>query len=187
MFTWWRRFHTPFKLKPKDLWKGRSELLQRIEFGEFEYDPLWQQSYLEDYILEEKTEAIKIKFARSNADTIEEKIRDERKKMRKRQDIMREKHLINENKLLVQLSDALAKEFDMDREFVDGFMESFDGTTRELYFNLLCIKYEKPLLESDDIQMIPRTVNQQPRHYIKRSEQDLLSMWDKTIIEKNIW
>ena len=53
------------------MWKGRSELLQRIEFGEYEYDPLWQQSYLEDYIFEAKVDEM-VKSSGMEADKIRE-------------------------------------------------------------------------------------------------------------------
>ena len=36
-FTWWRRFHGVVKLPKKYLFKGASELQQRIEFGEYEH------------------------------------------------------------------------------------------------------------------------------------------------------
>ena len=54
-FTWWRRFHSPIKLKKNQMWKGYPQLLQRIEFGEFEYCHLSEECLLEEelYKLEE--------------------------------------------------------------------------------------------------------------------------------------
>lgn len=187
MFTWWRRFHTPFKLKPQHLSKVRSELLQRIEFGEFECDPLWDQSYLEESILQEKVAGVREKFARSTEDTIQEKIRDERKKSHKRRDIMREKHLEAENRLLMQLAEGLAKEFDMSREDVQEVMETFDGTTRHLYFHLMAIKHDRKLPDAEDVQMIPRIVDAQPRHIMKQSEGKWFELWKQTMTQKKIW
>ena len=36
-FTWWRRFHGDVKLPKKYMYKGASQLQQRIEFGEYEF------------------------------------------------------------------------------------------------------------------------------------------------------
>mgnify|MGYP000891161575 CR=1 FL=1 len=187
MFTWWRRFHTPFKLKPQHLSKVRSELLQRIEFGEFECDPLWQQSYLEDKIFEVKAAEIEIEYARSNRDTIDDRLRHEQKKSHKRKSTMREKHLEAENRMLMQLADALAAEFDFTREYVQEVMESFDGTTRHLYFHIMALKHDRQIPDAEDVQMIPRIVDAQPRHIMKPSEGKWFPLWKKTVTEKKIW
>lgn len=187
MFTWWRRFHTPFKLQPKHMWKGRSELLQRIEFGEYECDPLWQQAYLEDYIFQAKVAEIEEKYSRSTRDTIEDRILYERKKMRKRKDTMQQKHLEAEIRLLNQLADALATEFEMTKEAVEEIMETFDGTTRELYYYILAIKNDRQPMTSEELQMVPRTVDPQPRHIMKQSEGKWFPLWKQTVKDKKIW
>ena len=187
MFTWWRRFHTPFKLKPQHLSKFRSELLQRLEFGEFECDPLWQQAYLEDKIFEVKAQEIEEKYIRSTRDTINDRLQYERKKLHKRKSTMQEKHLEAENRLLIQLAEGLAKEFDFTREYVQEVMETFDGTTRHLYFYLMAIKHDRKLPDAEDVQMIPRIVDAQPRHMMKQSEGKWFELWKQTVIEKKIW
>ena len=45
-FTWWRRFWGTRKIPKKYLYKGASELQQRIEFGEYEVDNLGREFYL---------------------------------------------------------------------------------------------------------------------------------------------
>jgi len=169
------------------MWKGRSELLQRIEFGEYEYDPLWQQSYLEDYIFEAKVDEIEEKYSRSTRDTINDQILYERKKMRKRKDTMQQKHMEVENRILVQLVHGLASEFEMTKEEVEGIMETFDGTTRELYYYILAIKNDREPMTSEELQMVPRTVDAQPRHIMKQSEGKWFPLWKQTVSEKKIW
>ena len=58
-FTWWRRFHGVVKLPKQYLYKGASELQQRIEFGEYEFDHLGREIYLEDLIYKSKADNIK--------------------------------------------------------------------------------------------------------------------------------
>ena len=185
-FTWWRRFYSTLKLKTQHFWKGYSKLLQRIEFGEFEYNHLGYEMYLEDAIHEEQSKEIRKKFERSTRETIEEKIRDNRIKKNKRLNIIFEKHLITEFNLLNDFRLSLAAEFDMDPEFVEGVMEEFDGTTRHLFFHLMAIKYGKPLPTAEDVQMIPRAVEPQPRHVLKHGERQYQQLWDEVVKEKNI-
>lgn len=169
------------------MWKGRSALLQRIEFGEFEHDPLWQQSYLEDAIFEVKVEDIKKQYARSTQSTIDDRIQYERKKLHKRKTTMREKHMEAEIRLLNQLADELAKEFELTKEEIEEIMETFDGTTRHLYFHVMALKEGRALPDAEDVQMIPLAVRPQPRHIMKQSEGKWFPLWKKVATEKKIW
>ena len=51
-FTWWRRFWATRKMPKQMLYKGASELQQRIEFGEYEVDELGGEYHLEELIYE---------------------------------------------------------------------------------------------------------------------------------------
>ena len=129
-FTWWRRFHTSRKLLKDLYWKGYSRLLQRIEFGEFEYDQLSEQTHLEELLYQIECQQIKNEFSYTrDPEIIQEKIRDRRKLKNKRVGIMMEKHLKREAELLSQLRLELAEEFSLDVDYIREYMETFDGTT----------------------------------------------------------
>lgn len=186
-FTWWRRFYAPLKLQPKHLSKVRSELLQRIEFGEFEYDPLGEQSRLEPIIFEQQVAEYEAKSERLSRDTKYDHIAYLRRQRNKRMDIMMTKHLDQENSTLLALSRALAKEFDMEVENVQAILEDFDGTTRHLYFYLQAMANGRPLPDAEDVQMIPRILPAQPRHMMKENEHKWLPAWLQLVKDRNIW
>ena len=75
----------------------------------------------------------------------------------------------------------------MTHEFVEQVMETFDGTTRHLFFHLMAIKYDRKPLTAEEVQMIPRAIEAQPRHVLKYSEGNLKPMWDKIVKEHKIW
>ena len=132
--TWWRRFHGVVKLPKKYLFKGASELQQRIEFGEYEFNHLGREVYLEEKIYEAKVEAIKKESPWLEGETLIEAVDYDRKQYNKRKAVMMKNHLETEQKLLWKLAEDLAKEFNMTKERVSDIMEIFDGSTRDLYF-----------------------------------------------------
>ena len=129
-FTWWRRFHGVIKVPKQYLYKGASELLQRIEFGEYECDHLGREIYLEDIIYEAKVEALKKERPWLEGESLNEALEYDRKQYSKRKAVMMKNHLEIEQKLLWKLAEDLAKEFNMDKDDVSKIMETFDGTTR---------------------------------------------------------
>ena len=161
-FTWWRRFHTPVKLPKDQKWKGYSELLQRIEWGEFECDQLGDHVKLEEKIFELECKEIERELNRSNYDAIQERIVDRRKLKNKRIAIMMEKHLKKEQELLADLAESLSKEFSILKDEVLEFMETFDATTRHLYYALRAKSQGKPIPTEDDLLKYPRTQPEQP-------------------------
>lgn len=185
-FTWWRRFYSTQKLNPKEMYKGASKLLQRIEAGEFEHDGLWEQSYLEDAILDYTMNEFVEKNPGVSQDLYEKVYVDNRKKKSKRVGIMRENHLKNEINMLYNLKNELAKEFGIEDDIVWNFIEEFDGTTRELYFAVKDLANGKPIRSSEDIAKIPRLINQQPRHILKRANLKYLPLWRKIILKYNL-
>ena len=186
-FTWWRRFYSTQKLDPKQMYKGASKLLQRIEAGEFEHDGLWEQSYLEEEILDYTMYDFSKKNKGCSQDLYEKVYADNRKKKNKRLGVMRENHLKNELQMLYKLKNELAKEFDIEDDTVWNFMEEFDGTTRELYFAVKDLANGKSIRSSEDIAKIPRLINQQPRHILKRSNIKYLPLWQKILSKYNFY
>ena len=172
-FTWWRRFHGVVKLPKQYLYKGASELLQRIEFGEYECDHLGREVYLEDLIYDTKVEAIKKEKPWLQGESLIEAIEYDRKQYSKRKAVMWKNHLENEQKLLWKLAEDLAKEFNMSKDDVTELMETFDGTTRELYFKCMSISTGKKI----DPNKMQRFFPEQPRHILKPKERKYAKMW----------
>ena len=187
-FTWWRRFHTTQKLKRSDYWKGYSKLLQEIEFGQWESDPLWEQSYLEEAVYEKKKQAyIEEKSYIRDKSSLEDVIRDFRKAKHKRTEIMRSRHCEAETKRLSELSEKLAEEFNLSQDYVKQYMETFDGTTRQLFYSLRAISQNREIPSNDTIDRYPRAFVEQPRHILKREHIGLKSLWKKVARERKIY
>lgn len=187
VFTWWRRFHTPTKLPKDQKWKGYSELLQRIEWGEFECDQLGDHVKLEEKIFELECEEIRKELNRSNEDAIQDRIIDRRKLKNKRIGIMMEKHLKKEQELLADLAESLSNEFSILKDEVLEFMETFDGTTRHLYYALRAKSQGREIPTEDDIALWPRTQPEQPRHVLKHEHRKLWPIWAQVVKENKIW
>ena len=181
-FTWWRRFWGVRKIPKKYLYKGASELLQRIEFGEFEVNNLGREIYLEDLIYEAEVKRIQKESPWLKDDTLEEAIADARKQRNKRKTKMMEAHLKAEHLLLRDIMNKLAEEFNLDPEIVKNEMEEFDGTTRELYFHIKSIALNRLY----DPNKQPRLILEQPRHILKPKERKYIVLWTK-LIKKHDW
>lgn len=178
-FTWWRRFHGVRALPKKWLYKGASELLQRIEFGEYEFNHLGREVYLEDKIFELKSNQIKEESPWLKGETLAEKLEYDRKQLSKRKAAIMKAHLETEGKLLLKLAKGLSAEFGLDVEEVRELMETFDGTTRELYFKCMSIATGQDIV-ADKMQ---RFFNEQPRHILKPKEQKYMPLWIELIKE----
>lgn len=181
-FTWWRRFWGVRKIPKQYLYKGASELLQRIEFGEFEVNSLGREIYLEDSIYDAEVKRIQKESPWLKEDTLEEAIADARKQRNKRKTKMMEAHLKAEHLLLRDIMNKLAEEFNLDPEIVKNEMEEFDGTTRELYFHIKSIALNRLY----DPNKQPRLILEQPRHILKPKERKYIVLWTK-LIKKHDW
>ena len=181
-FTWWRRFWGVRKIPKKYLYKGASELLQRIEFGEFEVNNLGREIYLEDSIYEAEVKRIQKESPWLKGETLDEAIADARKQRNKRKTKMMEAHLKAEHLLLRDIMNKFAEEFNLDPEIVKNEMEEFDGTTRELYFHIKSIALNRLY----DPNKQPRLILEQPRHILKPKERKYIVLWTK-LIKKHDW
>lgn len=180
-FTWWRRFHGSVKLPKKYMFKGASQLLQRIEFGEFEFDHLGREVYLEDVIYEKQVKDLTIeKTYLKTKDALEDQIVTFRKQYNKRKAVIMKNHLESENKLLRKLSEELDAEFKLGIDVIREVMETFDGTTRELYFKCMGMQTGKDI----DPNKMQRFINEQPRHILKPKERKYVKLWMKLVKEK---
>jgi hypothetical protein len=174
--AWWRRFYPVMKVPKKFLYKGAPELIQRIEFGEYDTDPLFVQAKLEEVLLQSKVDLINAE--RMGREAKEDKIYWETKTHKKRMRIMREKHHENEFKLLRSLRDALIKGFEMTDERVDQIMETCDGDARFLFYYCL---YEKrgQILTEEEYDKIPRLIQAQPKHMLRKKQIKYQETWNK--------
>ena len=181
-FTWWRRFWGVRKIPKQYLYKGASELLQRIEFGEFEVNNLGREIYLEDSIYEAEVKRIQKESPWLKDETLDEAIADARKQRNKRKTKMMEAHLKAEHLLLRDIMTKFAEEFKIDPEIVKNEMEEFDGTTREFYFHIKSIALDRTF----DPDKQPRLILEQPRHVLKPKERKYIILWTK-LIKKHDW
>jgi hypothetical protein len=174
--SWWRRFYPAMKIPKKLLYKGAPELIQRIEFGEFDTDPLFVQIKLDEAILQNKIDFIE--GERMGHDAKNERVYLETKSHRKRIRIMTEKYNENEFKLLRSLRDSLIKYFEITEERIDQIMETCDGDSRYLFY--LCL-YEKrgQVLTEEEYNTIPRLIKTQPKHILRKNQIKYQETWNK--------
>lgn len=174
--SWWRRFYPTMKIPKKLLYKGAPELIQRIEFGEFDTDTLFVQIKLDEAILENKIALIEEE--RMGYDAKNERIYLETKSHRKRIRIMTEKYNENEFKLLHSLRDSLIKYFGITEERIDQLMETCDGDARYLFY--FCF-YEKKgqILTEEEYNRIPRLIKTQPKHILRKNQTKYQETWNK--------
>jgi len=181
-FTWWRRFWGIRKIPKQHLYRGVSELLQRIEFGEFEVDSLGREFYLEDVILQKFCKDIRDEKPWITEIALEEQVRGYRKKQHKRKELIMKAHLLAEHKILLNLKTKLAKEFKLEPKVIQDAMEEFDGTTREFYFYIKSIALGRTF----DPDKQPRLIQEQPRHILKPKERKYVDLW-MGLIKEHKW
>ena len=143
------------------------------------------QQELQDGIL--YLEKLKQTLKSKSQDVIEEAIIHLRKKFHKRKEFIMERHLIEEQKSLNRLAQDLASEFGMEKEHVEEVMETFDGTTRHIYYHLQSINNNRVPPTAEEVEMIPKTVEPQPRHVLRYDEMKWQPLWQEVITEKKVW
>ena len=185
-FTWWRRFYPTQKLDKGQFFKAGSKLLQRIEFGEFEFEPLSDETHLEEELYRLKCEEID-QLKGYHPETLNEMKVTERTKKNKRISIMLSHHLDAEHGRLYLLRDELVKEFKLDRHFVWDTIQEFDGTTRELYFFFKCIANGREPMSSEEVERVPRLQPMQRRHVLKPKQRVHQKTWQKIVQNKQLW
>ena len=181
-FTWWRRFWGVRKIPNQYLYKAASELLQRIEFGEYEVDNLGREYYLEDAIYENYCIDLKAEKPWLSQDAFDEQVRDFRKQQHKRKQLIMKAHLEAEQKLLWKLREKLSEEFGIPQDQIETIMENFDGTTRELYFHVKSIALGRTF----DPDKQPRLIQEQPRHILKPKERKYVDLW-MGLVKEHKW
>ena len=166
--------------------QGASQLIQKIEAGEFDIDHLFLEAKLEDAIFEKEVEVIKsqVMFKRYSKDTQEDLIANMRKKSFKRKEIIMSKHIQSEYNIIELLYSELCKEFDLERDYLIAFIDNFNGTLRELYYTLRAASRNKKITK-EEIDLIPRYFKEIPRHYLKNECLKYEDAWKQIMLLHN--
>ena len=134
-FYWWRRWKSHQYLPVK---KG---LLARIQNGDFEYSQLFDWAKYEmKYKQDELDEFVKNYQGKDDPKT-DELYRDIERRYQKRYNKLFEDAYLVEIRHLEGLAEALGREFKVDKKKVKTIMETFGGTTEELYIYVDKNKY----------------------------------------------
>ena len=185
-FTWWRRFYAPVKLPKKYFFKGLSPLLQRIEAGDFEFNHLHLECKLEEAVFENELAEIRstANFNRCSEETQQDMLNYVRKKYNKRREKILSHHLSEELSTLSELAKSLAEEFEIELSEVNDAMDSFDGTTRQLYF-YFAFKQKGLEFSFDKVDAIPRYFVEIPKHILKPENAKYQKQWDEIMLKYN--
>jgi hypothetical protein len=125
-FYWWRRFPIHKSLPTIQ------PLLSRIQNGDFEYAPYFEQASWEDHWCEEEIQEKK-KLFQDTQNFSQEKAEIQMRYAKRRRLLLEDAHKTESN-LLHDLFHGLAKLFGGKKEDVESFAFDFGGTTEELYW-----------------------------------------------------
>ena len=130
-FNWWRRFKTHKPLTKKQAKKGIPFTLQKIQHGDFDISPYYEQMQEELRIGNALEQQIK------SRQIGEEAKRDQIRKMwagqMKRYNKLSEDFLRDENMRLTTFKQTLLDDFGADNDFWDKTVEKCDGNALQFY------------------------------------------------------
>jgi len=134
-FYWWRRW------KSHQYLPVRKGLLARIQNGDFEYPELFDWAKYEmKYKQDELNQFIKEYKGKDDPKT-DPLYRDIERRYQKRYNKLFEDACEVEHRHLTGLTEALVKEFKVSKEKIKTIMETFGGTTEDLYLYVDKNKY----------------------------------------------
>ena len=116
-FVWWRRY------QQRQILSDRSILYHKILNGDYETSDYYYQAEHENYLLEDAVQNLK---------TYEEKL-DKIGLFRARYKKLHEDFLKEETEITTKMKKDFVKEFKVTKDQLESIMETFDGTTLELY------------------------------------------------------
>ena len=129
-FYWWRRFKS-HKYKP-----GNTDLLVKIQNGDFEYPALFKHAEWElHWMKEEQEEYIKNYTSKQDPKQDNEYVNIELRYRKRYKKIIEDAHAV-EDRHLTNLVESLSKEFKVSKQKIATIMETFGGTTEELYLDV---------------------------------------------------
>ena len=134
-FYWWRRW------KSHQYLPVRKGLLARIQNGDFEYSELFDWAKYEMKYKQDELDEF-VKNYKGNDDPKTDTLyRDIERRYQKRYNKLFEDAYEVENRHLEGLAKTLGKEFKVSKKKVKTIMETFGGTTEDLYLYVDKIKY----------------------------------------------
>ena len=137
-FYWWRRW------KSHQYLPVRKGLLARIQNGDFEYPELFEWAKYELHYMKEEHDVYKLEYMKFNTTVSVEHsdgYMDIEKRYRKRYNKLFEDAYEAEHRHLTGLVEALSKKFKVSKDNIKAIMETFGGTTEELYIYVDKNKY----------------------------------------------
>lgn len=128
-YKWWRRF------APHKYLSYKKGLLARIRNRDFEYPELFKHAEWELYWMKEEQKQF-IDSYKGNEYWTDNLYLDIERKARKRHNKIMEDAFEMELRHLDSLAENLSKEFEVTKAYVTGIMNTFGGTTEQLYFHI---------------------------------------------------
>ena len=134
-FYWWRRW------KSHQYLPVRKGLLARIQNGDFEYSELFDWAKYEMKYKQDELDQFVKEYKGNDDPKTDTLYRDIERRYQKRYNKLFEDAYEVENRHLEGLAEALGKEFKVSKKKVKTIMETFGGTTEDLYLYVDKIKY----------------------------------------------
>lgn len=127
-FYWWRRFRSHKYLPYK------SKLIAKIQNGDFECPALFEHAKWELHWMKEDKDKFIQEYQGYGDPKTDELYRDIERRYQKRYNKLYEDACDVENRHLQGLVEALSNEFHFTKDKISKWMETFDGTTEQLYY-----------------------------------------------------
>ena len=134
-FYWWRRW------KSHQYLPVRKGLLARIQNGDFEYPELFDWAKYEMKYKQDELDQFVKEYKGNDDPKTDTLYRDIERRYQKRYNKLFEDAYEVENRHLEGLAEALGKEFKVSKKKIKSIMETFGGTTEDLYIYVDKIKY----------------------------------------------
>ena len=134
-FYWWRRW------KSHQYLPVRKGLLARIQNGDFEYSQLFDWANYEMKYKQDELDQFVKEYKGKDDPKTDELYRDIERRYQKRYNKLFEDAYDVEIRHLMGLKEALSKKFKVSKEKIETIMETFGGTTEELYIYVDKNKY----------------------------------------------
>ena len=134
-FYWWRRW------KSHQYLPVRKGLLARIQNGDFEYSELFDWAKYDMMYKQDELDEFVNNYQGNSDPKTDTLYRDIERRYQKRYNKLFEDAYQVENRHLEGLAEALGKEFKVCKKKIKTIMETFGGTTEDLYIYVDKIKY----------------------------------------------
>jgi len=145
-FYWWRRYRSHKSLPYS---KG---LIDKIRNGDFEYPVLFEYADWELQWMQQDLDAFITTYKGNQDPKTDSLYMDIEKRYRKRYNLLREDGDRVERDRLGRLVESLSKKFSIDKHIIKERMETFDGTTEELYN--FCAKHKN--MNADTVKFLDK-------------------------------